>query len=339
VNAVDDPDRCSVIFSAVHRDGPLVVAVSTSGAAPALAVRLRDRIAEMTEGYGRRLTLLRTFRDQIRTRFPTFGQRRDVWYRIVDTLGDTEPSDEEEAVVQGVIDDHVGRVQVASPTTSSSAEGRIAAALERSVAPVLTCSMQLGGLVLVDQVRRFMPDIPVVFVDTGYHFPETLAFRDRVAEAWNLNLRIVAAEPVVDAHEEEHGVLHRTDPGRCCAMRKVGPAEEALYGHDLWFAAVRRTQGGSRVNLPVEVDHQTPQGYVIRKVHPLVDWSWADIERYAARHDVPRHPLYEQGYTSIGCAPCTTPTFGLGGERAGRWDGTEITECGLHVSADDEASA
>jgi phosphoadenosine phosphosulfate reductase len=350
INAVDDPARCSVIFPAVHRDGPLVVAVSTSGAAPAVAVRLRDRIARMTGGYGRWLQLLAGFRTQIRSRFATFGERRDVWYQIADTATafDAARSGDDQTAgrfVQDVIDgfprstgSSASPVVVRSTAGASGivqqAEQRISEALEVATAPVVTCSMQLGGLVLLDLVRRLDPDVRVVFVDTGYHFPETLAFRDRVAAEWDLNLTIASPELNVADHESQLGRLYNTDPAQCCALRKVGPTETVLEEHDLWFAAVRRSQGASRVDLPISLDHRLSSGKTIHKLHPLVDWTWVDVEAYADRHDIPRHPLYEQGYSSIGCAPCTTPTFGVADERTGRWDGTEMNECGLHLFSD-----
>ena len=350
INAVDDPARCSVIFPAVHRDGPLVVAVSTSGAAPAVAVRLRDRIAKLTRGYGRWLELLRGFRSQIGSRFATFGERRDVWYQIADSAPafDAARSGDEQIagrLVQDVIDgfprsngSSASPVMLRSPTgagdTVQRAERRIGQALEGATAPVVTCSMQLGGLVLLDLVRRFNPDVRVVFVDTGYHFPETLAFRNRVAVEWDLNLTIATPEFSVADHESQLGLLYNSDPVRCCALRKVGPTESVLAEHDLWFAAVRRSQGASRIDLPVSLDHRLSNGKTIQKLHPLADWTWADVEAYADQHDIPRHPLYEKGYSSIGCAPCTTPTFGVADERTGRWDGTEMNECGLHVVND-----
>lgn len=347
VNAVDDPARCSVIFPAVHRDGPLVVAVSTSGAAPAVAVRLRDRVAKLTRGYGRWLELLRGFRRQIRTRFGTFAERREVWYRIADSapaLDASRTGDDTTAsrLVQEVIDGYAARdangaVVLKLPTRDGDgsaverAQRRISEALAAATSPAVTCSMQLGGLVLLDLVRQQEPHIEVVFVDTGYHFPETLDFRDRIAAEWDLNLTVVAADVSVASQEAEYGRLYNADPARCCAIRKVGPAETALADHDLWLAAVRRSQGLSRVDLPISLDHRLSNGKLIRKVHPLADWTWDDIDTYATRRGIPRHPLYEHGYSSIGCAPCTTPTFATADERSGRWDGTEMSECGLHI--------
>ena len=329
INAVDDPERCSVIFPSVHRDGPLVVAVSTSGAAPAVAVRLRERIAEMTVGYGSWLDTLREFRGQIRGRFTTFAERRDVWYRIADSppVADAGRRGEQSTtrrLVQDVIDDFATNVCVKSAVIESDAvrraERRIEEALAVSRSPVITCSMQVGGLVLVDLVRGRAPDVRVVFVDTGYHFSETLAFRDRVADEWDLQIDVVGPGPEV--REPLDGPpLHITDPVRCCQLRKVAPADGAIAGHDLWLSSLRRIKGTSRASVPADAEHVLTD-----------DWSWADVVAYADARGVPRHPLYDGGYSSIGCEPCTVPTFSQGDDRRGRWDGTNVQECGLHIS-------
>ena len=196
--------------------------------------------------------------------------------------------------------------------------------------PVVTTSLQLGGLVLVDLIRRRRPDVPVVFVDTGYHFPETIAFRDRVAAEWGLDLVIARPDATRDHHEAEHGTLYATDPARCCAIRKVAPADSALAGHDVWFTALRRDQATTRSAISPVEPHVLSNGTAITKVNALAGWTWRDLELYALVHDVPRHPLYDQGYTSIGCAPCTRPTGAAGDDRSGRWNGTMV-ECGLHI--------
>jgi phosphoadenosine phosphosulfate reductase len=196
--------------------------------------------------------------------------------------------------------------------------------------PVVTTSLQLGGLVLVDLIRRRRPDIPVVFVDTGYHFPETLEFRDRVAAQWGLDLVTARPDATRDEHEAGHGTLYATDPARCCAIRKVAPADAALAGRDVWFTALRRDQAATRSAISPVEPHVLSNGTSITKVNALAGWTWRDLELYALVHEVPRHPLYDRGYTSIGCAPCTRPTGAAGDDRSGRWNGTMI-ECGLHI--------
>jgi phosphoadenylyl-sulfate reductase (thioredoxin) len=334
-NAVDDPANCSAILPSVHRDGPLVVAVSTSGAAPALAVRLRQRIAEVTSGYGEILGLLAGFRHRIKDTFATFDERREVWYRIVDSpaveMARTGHLDGAAAAIGQLID----ALAPGSPDMLQSpvdrADRRIRETLEWAGNPVVTVSGQLGGLVLVDLIRRHRPDIEVVFVDTGYHPPESVDFIHRVATEWHLNLTVAQPDIDVAAHEAQHGPLYLTDPAQCCRLRKLIPAEAGLAGHDVWFSAVRN-QSETRRDETALAAHHFAAGSLLWKVSPLVDWTWSDVEAYASAHRIPSHPLYERGYTSIGCAPCTIPTFGVNDDRAGRWNGTDRLECGLHIA-------
>lgn len=334
-NAVDDTANCSAILPSVHREGLLVVTVSTSGAAPALAVRLREQIARLTVGSGDALEVLAGFRGRIKDSFETFAERRDIWYRIVDSpaveLARHGEKQRARQVIAHMIEEAAGDPFPAnSPVTR--ADRRIVRALEWSTHPVVTVSGQLGGLVLVDLIRQHRPDIDVVFVDTGYHPPESIAFIKDVARKWDLALRVVAADTDVVTHEAEHGPLYLTDPARCCEIRKLSPAGIGLSGHDVWFTALRREQAESRRDEQSLTDHTLDDGRRLWKINPLVDWTWENITTYADSRQIPRHPLYADGYTSIGCAPCTTPTHGVGDDRAGRWSGTERIECGLHIA-------
>lgn len=334
-NAVDDTANCSAILPSVHRDGPLVVAVSTSGAAPALAVRLRQRIAELTAGYGEVLGLLAGYRHAVKSKFETFAERRDVWYRIVDSPAVEMARRGEVDSARTALDQLL--VSLAPPAPEGDAPLlRADRLIERTLTwaqdPVVTVSGQLGGLVLVHMLRRRRPDIDVVFVDTGYHPPESVEFVHRVADEWGLRLRFARPETDVTAHEEAHGALYLTDPALCCAMRKVAPADAALSGRDVWFTAVRRDQADTRHDERALASHVLGDGTALWKANPLVDWTWAEVEAYAQAHRIPRHPLYDRGYTSIGCDPCTLPTFGLGDDRRGRWSETDRVECGLHIA-------
>jgi phosphoadenosine phosphosulfate reductase len=187
----------------------------------------------------------------------------------------------------------------------------------------LSVSFGPGGLALAHMLSAVAPATPVLFVDTGLHFPETLAFRDAFVARYALNL--VELTPATDP-----GPLYATDPDRCCAIRKVEPLYRALAGVDAWVSALRRDQSATRRAVEVLEQHLV-DGRPVLKLHPLAAWTRADVERYLAEHDVPRHPLHDDGYASVGCWPCTRRTAPGEDERAGRWSGTGKTECGLHT--------
>ena len=189
---------------------------------------------------------------------------------------------------------------------------------------VLTASFNTGGLVLAHLMSRLDPRVPVIFLDTGLHFAETYAFKDEVAARYGLNL--VELRPHTDP-----GPLYQTDPDRCCAIRKVEPLRRAMAGFDAWISALRRDQAQTRSAVDVLEYHEADDGRPVVKVFPLAHWSREDVWRYIRAHELPTHPLLEQGYTSIGCWPCTRPTRPGEPERAGRWSGWGKTECGLHT--------
>jgi phosphoadenosine phosphosulfate reductase len=194
----------------------------------------------------------------------------------------------------------------------------------------VTSSFQAGGMVVLHLVREIVPDIPVIFLDTGYHFPETLAYRDRMRTRWGLNLINVSAAKTVAEQEAEFGILHQTAPDRCCAMRKVEPLFRALRDYDIWITGLRRQQSKSRVNLQAEETFVLPGGHALRKLNPLAAWTTRDVWEYAEEHDIPLLPLYEEGYVSIGCAPCTSLPLDPNDPRSGRWGGQKL-ECGIHL--------
>jgi phosphoadenosine phosphosulfate reductase len=187
----------------------------------------------------------------------------------------------------------------------------------------LSVSFGGGGVVLAHLLSRIDRRVPVIFLDTGFHFPETLAFKKQFAARYGLNL--VEVQPLSDP-----GPLYRTDPDRCCAIRKVEPMRRALGGFDAWISAIRRDQADTRRAVEVLEYHEL-DGRPIVKVSPLAQWTREEVRRYIHDHDVLYHPLLDQGYTSIGCWPCTRPTPPGEPERAGRWSGTGKTECGLHT--------
>ncbi len=171
--------------------------------------------------------------------------------------------------------------------------------------------------------------VDVLFLETGYHFPETIATR---AEAKRLlPITIVDALPLQTVAEQDaqYGKdLFARDPGLCCQLRKVEPLGRALQGRAAWVTGLRRADGPTRANAPV-LDWDAKHGLV--KINPIVTWSDEQVEAYQAQHDLPRNPLVAQGYPSIGCKPCTRAVAPGEDARAGRWSGTEKTECGLHT--------
>jgi phosphoadenosine phosphosulfate reductase len=186
---------------------------------------------------------------------------------------------------------------------------------------VVTNSFQAEDMVVLHLVRQHLPDVPVVFLDTGYHFVEVYEYRDRMASELSLNLINLLPEITVAEQESQFGILNQTDPGRCCGIRKVKPLFSALEQYGLWFTGLRREQAKSRAALS-EVDAFTlPSGKTIRKISPLTEWTAKDVWTYATRHAIPLLELYEKGYTSIGCEPCTTVPTDPNDPRSGRWSG------------------
>jgi phosphoadenosine phosphosulfate reductase len=195
---------------------------------------------------------------------------------------------------------------------------------------VLTNSFQAEDMVLLHMVRQRLPNIPVLFLDTGYHFAEVYEYRDRMAAEWRINLTSLQPDVTVAAQESQFGILNRTDPTRCCGLRKVAPLFSALEGYDVWFTGLRREQAKSRAALKEIDDFALPSGRSIRKLSPLTEWSAKDVWTYVSEHSIPLLSLYDKGYTSIGCEPCTTLPLDPNDPRSGRWGGQKV-ECGIHI--------
>ncbi len=194
----------------------------------------------------------------------------------------------------------------------------------------VTSSFQAEDMVVVHLVRQAIGEVPVIFLDTGYHFQETYEYRDRLAAEWKLNLVNVLPELTVAEQESKFGILNQTAPDRCCGMRKVGPLFASLEPYRLWFTGLRREQAKTRANLQVVDAFTLPTGKQLQKISPLAEWSTRDVWQYAEHFAIPLLPLYEKGYTSIGCEPCTSLPFDPGDPRSGRWGGRK-QECGIHV--------
>jgi phosphoadenosine phosphosulfate reductase len=207
----------------------------------------------------------------------------------------------------------------------SDAESLVAAQLSASEAPCVTASFQADCVVLVHLLRRVQPDIPVLFLDTVHHFPETYAYRDELARRWDLNLVTLRAEA------PEPGLWQQSTDA-CCARHKVGPLFAALERYDTWFTGLRREQSPSRAALQEVEPFKLPTGTTLRKISPLAGWTTRDVWAYAKAHEIPLLPLYDRGYTSIGCQPCTSLPADPSNERSGRWGGQKL-ECGIHIQA------
>jgi phosphoadenosine phosphosulfate reductase len=196
----------------------------------------------------------------------------------------------------------------------------------------VTSSFQAEDMVVVHLVRELLPDVPVIFLDTGYHFKETYEYRDQMAAVWRLNLVNVLPALTVAEQESQFGILNQTAPDRCCGMRKVGPLFASLERYGVWFTGLRREQAKTRANLQAVDNFSLPTGKQLRKISPLADWTTRDVWHYAEEHGIALLPLYEKGFTSIGCEPCTSLPFDADDPRSGRWGGRK-QECGIHVEA------
>lgn len=194
----------------------------------------------------------------------------------------------------------------------------------------LTSSLQAEDMVVLHLLRRHAPGIPVIFLDTGYHFAETYAYRDRMAREWSLNLINVVPETTVAQHEGAFGKQYLVNPTQCCQTRKVAPLLRSLEPYDIWYTGLRREQSPTRANLKKLEEHRLPAGKALLKVSLLADWTWAQVWEYLSAHDIPHLPLYDIGYRSIGCEPCTQRSQDPDNPRAGRWDGKKL-ECGIHT--------
>ncbi|SFS10930.1 phosphoadenylylsulfate reductase (thioredoxin) [Granulicella pectinivorans] len=194
----------------------------------------------------------------------------------------------------------------------------------------LTSSFQTEDMVVLHMLRVALPGVPVIFLETGYHFPELIAYRDRMVEEWNLNLINALPATTVPEFEGQYGKLHIVQPTECCKIRKVEPLMRSLEPFDWWFTGLRREQSPTRAGLKKVEEHTTPTGKTMKKISILADWTMARVDAYAVEHGIPRLELYDRGYTSIGCEPCTAIPAAGADPRSGRWGGNKL-ECGIHT--------
>ena len=213
---------------------------------------------------------------------------------------------------------------------------KVRAALAREISSTsdvcLTCSFQAEDVLLTKLALELEPNIPVLFLDTGYHFRETYEYRDRIAREWQLNLINLLPEKTVAEQEAEFGLLYQSAPDQCCKLRKVEPLFKAVAQYRVWLTGLRREQARSRAALEESALFTLPGGKQVLKLAPLAEWTTRDVWYACEQLSIPLLPLYEQGYSSIGCEPCTSLPLDPNDPRSGRWSGRKV-ECGIHIQA------
>lgn len=225
--------------------------------------------------------------------------------------------DLEVARLSGVLGERAGLAAIAAMLKAGYGRDRLA----------VVSSFGAESALLLAMVADIDAGLPVLFLDTGKHFPETLAYRDRLAAQLGLgDVRVITPDADALADADASGDLWSRDPDACCGLRKVAPLDRALAGFDAWITGRKRYHGGGRADLPV-VEHD---GHHI-KLNPLAPYSADEIASEWERRGLPEHPLTASGYVSIGCAPCSVPAHRAQGARAGRWAGCAKTECGIHT--------
>ncbi|MBI5823854.1 MAG: phosphoadenylyl-sulfate reductase [Chloroflexi bacterium] len=191
----------------------------------------------------------------------------------------------------------------------------------------MSSSFQTQSMPLLHMVTSLKRGIPVFFIDTGYHFWETLMFREKIASEWKINVIDLYRDTRWDVFARQNvRNLPLDDPNLCCYLHKVQPMQNALKDIKAWVSGIRRDQTSVRANAKI-LEMQNG----LLKINPLLNWKTVDIQNYMEEHNLPVHPLYEKGYKSVGCAPCTIPIGVDDDERSGRWAGRGKVECGLHT--------
>lgn len=191
----------------------------------------------------------------------------------------------------------------------------------------ITSSFQTHSIPLLHIVSQIDKSIPVMFINTGYLFPDTLNFRDEVVNLLDLKLENVSSNVSKLSQKDCNGnLLFTSNPDYCCYLNKIQPMEAILADYDIWINGIRADQNENRKNMEIEEDG----AFNCKRFHPIIDWSNQMINDYIKKYNLPKHPLEEKGYLSIGCEPCTQKA-NLINDRSGRWAGLNKTECGLHI--------
>ncbi|SDH36440.1 phosphoadenosine phosphosulfate reductase [Pseudonocardia oroxyli] len=194
----------------------------------------------------------------------------------------------------------------------------------------LIVASNMQDAVLVDLAARARPGVEILFLETGYHFAETIGTRDAVEQVYDVTLvNALPAQTVAEQDASEGKDLFARDPNRCCALRKVAPLTDTLAKYDAWVTGVRRVEAPTRANTPLVTYDEK---FDLVKINPIAAWSDDEMAQYIADHQILVNPLVDAGYPSIGCAPCTAKPLPGADPRSGRWAGTSKIECGLHPS-------
>jgi phosphoadenosine phosphosulfate reductase len=196
----------------------------------------------------------------------------------------------------------------------------------------IASAFQAEGTCLIHMATEVDRDVPILFLETGFHFAATLAFKERLTERLGLNVVDLVGDYTVEEQAREFGPrLYERDPKLCCQLNKVIPFDRALRGFDAWLTSMRRDSAWTRRHTPIVSQTEFEDGTTLVKVNPIANWTRQQAWAYLKEHDLPNNPLYDLGFASIGCAPCTRMVFAGEDERAGRWSGLLKTECGIHV--------
>jgi len=236
--------------------------------------------------------------------------------------------------VRTLLSDHEVR-QLNERFEASTPQDIVRWALEGSgVARIAIASaFQAEGTAVIHMASAIRQDVEVLFLDTGFQFAETLAFKERLAERLGLPVRDLVGRYTVEQQTRVLGErLYERDPELCCEINKVRPMLEALQDLDAWITAFRRDSSPTRTGTPILDRYELEPGRWMLKINPVANWTRRDTWSYLKANDLPHNPLYDLGYSSIGCAPCTRMRFEGEPERAGRWAGLSRWECGIHQS-------
>ena len=192
-------------------------------------------------------------------------------------------------------------------------------------------AFQAEGTCVIHMAVQVRPEIPILFLETGFHFAETLAFKRHLAELLDLNVVDLVGDYSVETQNADFGErLYERDPTKCCELNKVIPFTRALHGYQAWMTGLRRDSAPTRAGTPIVEQYEMEPGKTLVKVNPVANWTRKDAWAYLKEHDLPHNPLYDLGYAQIGCAPCTRLSFAGENERESRWDGSQKVECGIH---------